>query len=517
MPPVVLNALCVFGGLLTGIGLMAVVTRRGTMEALRFRSAVLREAAEDADRIREETLLRTREDVAQMRREARDGIERNRQRMHRYKKRLFRVRAAYRAALEEIEETRRQLETSTAAAARRHDELAEERAEMCRRQQLLQEELARVAGMTPEEARRQLLNALREEVRAEAAWEIQRHRERATEIAAAEARRVIVEAVERCAAQRTAEHTVVIVPLADEQMKGRVIGREGRNIRAFESATGVDLLIDDQPDCIVLSAYDPVKREIARRALTQLIDEGRITPDNIDTVVRRQREALQQIMLAAAEEVIRDLDLAPPQPELLEYLGRLRFRTSYNQNVLYHCKEVALLTDYIAAELRLPYPSELCRRAGLFHDIGKAIDGTGAHTALGAELVVRCGEHELVREAIEGHHADRGECGILTSVVSAADAISGSRPGARRQTAAQYVDRLSTLEELASSFPGVERCYAVHAGREVRVIVRSGELDDRGARILAGDVAHRITDEMRFPGEIKVTVIRETRAVTYAH
>lgn len=503
-------------GAVLGGGLVGWYARRSSLEALKSRATILAEAAAEATRIQEQSAVDIQEEAAQVRREANERLERHRQRLHRYKRRLYGVRADYRTALQQVEESQEKVDERELELERERRRLRREHSELRDAVRDAHEGAARVAGMTQDEARRQLLAALREEVRAEAAWEIQRHRERAVETASAEARRVIVEALERCAADRTAEHTVVTVPLADDQMKGRVIGREGRNIRAFESATGVDLLIDDQPDCIVLSAFDPVKREVARRALTQLIDGGRITPETIDEIVRQQRESLRQVMHKAASDMIEDLHLAPPHPDLLEHLGRLRFRTSYNQNVLYHCKEVALLTDYLAMELRLPFPSELCRRAGLFHDIGKAIDGIGAHTDLGAELVKRCGEHELVRQAIEEHHADRGESGLLSAVVAAADAISGSRPGARRQTAAQYIDRLTTLEELASSLPGVERCYAVHAGREVRVMVHPTELDDRAARLLAGELAHRISDEMRFPGEIKVTVIRETRAISFA-
>jgi len=510
---IVLSVACaVLGG-----ALVALAARRGTLEALRGAEQIAAAARREARQTIERAALEGGAVAERMRQEAGRIAAARRQRLHRYKRRLFALRAAYRSARAELDETRRELERRAQAIATREKEFDHRKAELDQAIRDKQEALSRLAGMGKEEACRRLREELRGEVRAEAAWEIQRQRELAAQRAQEEARHVIVAAIERCSAPHTAEHTVAVVPLSDEALKGRVIGRDGRNIRAFESATGVDLLIDDQPDCLVLSAYDPVKREIARRSLGALIENGRITPETIDQVVEGERERLTEVMLSAAREVIDELEIGPVDPELVGLLGRLRFRTSYTQNVLNHSREVALLADRLATELGLPYSHTLCRRAGLFHDVGKAIDRAGTHAAVGAQTLRRCGEDELVAEAVGGHHDDPGTKSPLVAIVAAADAISGSRPGARRQSAAQHIDRLTKLEELGARLPGVERCYAVQAGREVRVLVHPNEVDDRQARILAGDLAHRIAEEIRFPGEIKVTVIRETKAVTYAH
>lgn len=504
-------------GAVLGGGAVALAARRGTIEALRGAEKVLAEAKRRADEAIEEGAIKGELEAQRLLREANRAAEARRRRLHRYKRRLFALRAAYRSALAELEVERAEAESrerSMDARERDRDRSEVELQEAIRDQR---EALGAIAGTGVEEARRQLKEGLREEVRAEAAWETRRQRELASQRAQEAARQVIVAAIERCAVERSAEHSVSVVPIADETMKGRVIGRDGRNIRAFESATGVDLLVDDQPDCLVLSAYDPVKREVARLALGALIENGRITPETIDRIVGSERDRLLEVMRAEAQRVISELEIGPVHPEIVALLGRLRFRTSYTQNVLYHSQEVALLTDHLAVEVGLSYPHELCRRAGLFHDIGKGIDRAGPHAGLGAEIARHHGEDELVVEAIAGHHDGGGTASPLVSLVSAADAISGSRPGARRQTVAHYVDRLTKLEEMGAGMSGVHRCYAVQAGREVRVLVHPQEVDDRQARILAGCLAGRISDEIRFPGEIKVTVIRETKAVTYAN
>ncbi len=504
-------------GALMGGAAVALAARRGTIDALRSAEKILADAKRSADEAIEEGAMMGELEAQRRRQEANRAAETLRHRLHRYKRRLFALRASYRSALAELQGARAGLEARERAFDERERARDHAKVELESAIRDQRDALGAIAGVGVDEARRQLKEGLREEVRAEAAWEMQRQRELASQHAQEAARHVIVAAIERCAVERSAEHTVSVVPIADESMKGRVIGRDGRNIRAFESATGVDLLVDDQPDCLVLSAYDPVKREVARRSLAALIESGRITPETIDQIVALEHDRLQDVMRAEAERVISDLEIGPVDPEIVRLLGLLRFRTSYTQNVLYHSHEVALLTDHLAAEVGLSYPHELCRRAGLFHDIGKGIDRAGPHAGLGAEIVRQYGEDELVCEAIAGHHDSRGAASPLVSLVAAADAISASRPGARRQTVAQYVDRLTKLEELGASLPGVHRCYAVQAGREVRVLVHPQEVDDRQARILAGQLAGRISDEIRFPGEIKVTVIRECKAVTYAH
>jgi len=394
------------------------------------------------------------------------------------------------------------------------------RAKMERVDQLIEQEnsrLERIANLSSEEAKRELLRNLESEARLEAAKIVREIKEEAKARAEAEAREVIAAAIQRCAISHTTETTVSVVNLPSDDLKGRIIGREGRNIRTFETLTGVEVMIDDTPGAIIISGFDPVRREIARRAMEKLVTDGRIHPARIEEVVARTQEEMEQLIKSTGEEVVLEMGIIGLHPELVKLLGRLRYRTSYGQNVLLHSREVGYITSLMAQELELE--PAIARRAGLLHDIGKATDQTfeGTHAAIGAELARRYGEEEVVINAIAAHHEESAMNSAYAFLVAAADSVSGARPGARRESFETYIKRIESLEAIAASFPGVERAYAVQAGREIRVLVEPNKISDQEASELAARIASQIESELKYPGQIKVMVIRETRAVTYAH
>ena len=378
------------------------------------------------------------------------------------------------------------------------------------------ERLQKIAQMTPEEAKKQLMENMVSAAKMEAASHIKEIKERAEKDAEKEAKEIILGSIYRCAADHTAETTVSVVNLPSEEMKGRIIGREGRNIRSFETLTGIDVIVDDTPEAVILSGYDPIRREIARIALEKLVSDGRIHPTRIEEVVEKSKQEMEVKVREAGEQACFELSIHGLHEEIVHQLGKLHFRTSYGQNVLAHSKEVSMICGLMAAELGLD--AVMAKRCGLLHDLGKAIDREteGTHTQIGAEYLRRYKEHEFVSNAAESHHDDVPMISPYPVLVQAADAISGSRPGARREPLEAYIKRLKQLEELADSFKGVAKAYAIQAGREIRVIVENHELDDLAAEILASDIAEKIEGEMQYPGQIKVTVIRETRATEYA-
>lgn len=376
--------------------------------------------------------------------------------------------------------------------------------------------LEKIAGLTAQEAKQQLITNLEEEARLEAGQMVKEIKDRAQEEAEKEARKIITLAIQRFAADHVAETTVSVVSLPNEEMKGRIIGREGRNIRSFETETGVDVIIDDTPEAVILSGFDPIRREVARLAMEKLIVDGRIHPGRIEEVVNKTRKEVNQRIIEAGEQAAFELGLHGIHPEILKLLGRLKYRTSYGQNVLLHVIETSHLCGIMAAELGLD--QSLAKRAALLHDIGKAVahDVEGSHVEIGVEIAKRYGENEIVINAIAAHHEDT-ECTSLISVlVKAADSVSGGRTGARRETLENYIKRLEQLEEIADSISGVEKSFAIRAGREIRIIVQPEKIDDILANDIAGKVARKIEGQMQYPGQIKVTVIRETRAIEYA-
>jgi ribonuclease Y len=376
--------------------------------------------------------------------------------------------------------------------------------------------LLSISGMTPEQARETLLARVEEEYRRDAGAIIQRMTEQAQEEAKEKSRNIILQAIQRYAADQTADHTVSSVAIPTDDMKGRVIGREGRNIRAFEKATGVDVIIDDTPGIVVVSCFDPVRREISKRSMEKLVQDGRIHPARIEEIVAATSKEMEEELLRIGKEAQQQANLAVVAKPIIPMLGRLGFRTSYGQNVLKHSLEVAYLSQVIADELGLD--GGLARRAGLLHDIGKAMDHEqeGGHPQLGRDFLRRFNEPEAVLNACEAHHGDVPATTPYTPIIMAADAISASRPGARRESLERYVQRLRDLEDLAMKFDGVRQAYAIQAGREVRVIVDARQVDDKISSKIARDIAKKIESDMTYPGEIKVTLIREVRSVEYA-
>ena len=376
--------------------------------------------------------------------------------------------------------------------------------------------LERIAGLSAEDAKRELIENLKEEARLEASQIVKDIKEKAKREADKEAKKIITLAIQRCAAEHVVESTVSVVNLPNDEMKGRIIGREGRNIRSFEMATGIDVIIDDTPEAVILSGFSPIRREVARLALEKLITDGRIHPGRIEDVVEKARKEVEEQIQQSAEAVLYDTGVHGLHPEIVTLLGRLKFRTSYGQNVLQHAKEVSILCGLIAAELGLD--ADMAKRAGLLHDLGKAVDheAEGTHTQIGVALAKKYGEPEPVINAIASHHDDVEQTSLISVVVQAADALSGARPGARRETLETYVKRLEKLEKIADDFKGVQKAYAIQAGREIRVMVEPEAVNDQLSEIMAGEIARKIEKELEYPGQIKVVIIRETRSVDYA-
>lgn len=376
--------------------------------------------------------------------------------------------------------------------------------------------LEQVSGLTQREAREALMEQLVDEVKLEAASHIKEIRDEAKLTANREARKIILTAIQRTAASHAIENTVSVVNIQSDEMKGRIIGREGRNIRAFEAATGIEVIVDDTPEAVILSGFDPVRREIARIALTRLIQDGRIHPGRIEEVVGKAREDMEEELIETGERTVIDLNLHGLHPELIRLVGRMKYRTSYGQNLLSHSTETARICSLMAAELDLD-PTR-ARRAGLLHDIGKVVEEEieQPHAIVGMELCKKYKEHPDVCNAVGAHHDEVEMTALISPIVQAADAISGARPGARREALEAYIKRLEKLEMLAAAFDGVERVYAIQAGREIRVMVNHTHVSDARAEQLAVDISKKIQDEMQYPGQIKVTVIREVRSISYA-
>jgi ribonucrease Y len=398
----------------------------------------------------------------------------------------------------------------------RERELQEQRDALSRARQEQVAALERVSSMTADEAKAQLLEAVREEAEHDAVRVARAIERQAREEAEERGREIVVTAIQRIMADHTAEMTVSVVPLPSDEMKGRIIGREGRNIRALEQATGIDLIIDDTPESVLISGFDPVRREVARLALTKLIQDGRIHPGRIEEVVAKARAEVEAIMKQAGEQAAYDAGVPGLPPEVIKLLGRLKYRTSYGQNVLKHAIETSRLASIIAAEIGADI--QVAKMGGLLHDIGKAVDHEveGPHAAIGGQIAQRNGLPPRVTNAIAAHHQEVEYACIEAPIVQIADAISASRPGARGESMEAYVKRLEDLQAIADSFPGVERSFAVQAGREVRILVRPEEIDDLASMRLARDIVRKIEESLTYPGQIKVTVIRETRAVEYA-
>lgn len=474
-------------------------------------------AERQAETILVQAEVQARETALRRRDELEEEIERSRKDLRELEKRLEKRDGLLDQKLELLNKKERDLDEAQRLNLQARKQIEDQRNEVARLEAAQRDELRRIGGLSPEEARAQLLGRLENELRGEMGERILRHEESLRETIRERARGILAMAIQRYAAPHTAEVTVSTVDIPNDEMKGRIIGREGRNIRTFEKATGVDVIVDDTPGVVVVTGFDNVRREIAKVALEKLIQDGRIHPARIEEIVRETQEEMDEHIRALGVEAAREAEVVGLNEKILDYLGRLKFRTSYSQNVLRHSIEVAFLTGMMAEEIGLD--GALGRRCGLLHDLGKAADHEmeGGHPAVGAELLRRHGEGPEVTHAALGHHDDLRVDAPYTVLVAAADAVSASRPGARRATLEKYVRRLEELEALVLGFPGVDQAYAIQAGREVRVMVDGHEVDDAHSATLCREIAQAIQDQLTYPGEVKVTVLRETRSVAIAH
>lgn len=517
MPSWLLNALLAVGGLLIGVlvGWFIGYAYRKKIAEARIGSAedeakrIVEDAHSAAEAAKKETVLEAKDEVHRLRteldreiRDRRNEVARTERRLQQREDSLDKKGAALEAREDKLNRVREEIER------------LQESAEALHAQQMA--ELERISGLTAEDARAIIMQHAEEEARHDMAVMIRDIEREAKNDADRNARNVISLAIQRCAADHVAESTVSVVALPNEEMKGRIIGREGRNIRTLETATGIDFIIDDTPEAVILSGFDPVRREVARIALEKLVVDGRIHPARIEEMVAKARKEVEASIREAGESAVFEVGIAGIHPELVKILGRLRYRTSYGQNVLRHSIEVAHLAGIMAAEIGADV--RVAKRAGLLHDIGKAIDHEveGSHVKIGVDLAKKYREHADIIHIIGAHHNDIEPTTVEAVLIQAADAISGARPGARRETLESYIKRLEKLEEIANSFEGVDKSYAIQAGREVRIVVVPEKVDDAGQVLLAREVAHKIEAEMEYPGQIKVNVIRETRATDYA-
>ena len=470
---------------------------------------IINEAIKSAESKKREALLEAKEEILKNRSEYEKEEKTRRADLQRHENRLQQKEESLERKIEANEKKEEALAQKHAALDKENEEI-----KIIKRSQT--EMLERISGFTADEAKAYLIAQVESEVTHETALKIKEVESRMKEECEARAREVVAQAIQRCAADQVAEMTVSVVPLPNDEMKGRIIGREGRNIRTIETLTGVDLIIDDTPEAITVSCFEPVRREIARLALEKLISDGRIHPTHIEEMVEKARREVETVIKSEGERVIFECGIRSLHPELVKMLGRLHYRTSYGQNVLQHSVEVSHIAGMMAAELGADV--QAAKRAGLLHDLGKSIDHEmeGTHVALGVEFARKYKEKEEIIHAIEAHHNDVEPKTIIACLVQAADAISAARPGARRENLENYIKRLEQLESITGSYPGVDKAFAIQAGREVRVMVKPEQVNEDQMVILARDLAKKIEEEMEYPGQIKVHVLRETKVVEYA-
>ncbi len=481
-----------------------------------YAQRLLDDATRKADEQKKEMILAAKEEVLHLKNEADKEIRARRAEQQRTERRLVQREETLDKKEDSLDKKRDALQTREDNLDKKAEEIQKSLDEANQLRDKQQSELERIATLTHDEARQMVISRVQKEAYHDAAATVREIESKAKDEGEKKARNIIALAIQKCAADHVAETTVSVINLPNDDMKGRIIGREGRNIRALETATGVDLIIDDTPEAVIVSAFDPVRREIARIAIEKLIMDGRIHPARIEECVEKARKEVENQIREAGEQAIFETGQHGIHPELVKLLGRLKYRTSYGQNVLKHSIEVSHLAGLMASELGADV--QLAKRAGLLHDIGKAVDHEqeGTHVSLGGELARKYGENNDVIHAILAHHNDVEPQTVEAVLVQAADAISAARPGARRESLENYIKRLTKLEEIATSFQGVDKCYAIQSGREVRIMVKPEDVTDDGTKILAKEIARRIEKEMEYPGQIRVNVIRETRSVDYA-
>lgn len=500
-------------GAIVGIALGFVITRyvinASTKKAAQEADDMIADAKRQAETMRKEAVLEAKDQALKLKQEAEAENKERMKEVRAAENRVSQREESLDRRVESLDAREHQISSLQGQIERRERDVAQVEQEASQR-------LERIAGMTPEEAKNELLTSLKDEVAHESAAIIRDAEAQAKAEADKKSRMILSLAIQRVAADHSAENTVSTIHIPSDDLKGRIIGREGRNIRSFEQLTGTNLIIDDTPECVTISCFDPVRREIGRVTMENLIADGRIHPARIEEMFGKAEQHVNQRVREAGEQAAFDTGIHDLHPELVRTLGRLRYRTSYGQNVLNHSLEVAYLSGVMASELGLdPIPA---KRAGLLHDLGKAVDHEveGSHAVIGADLARRFGERPEIVHAIEAHHNDVEPNSVLDVLVQAADAVSAARPGARKETLDAYVKRLEKLEEIANSYKGVERTYAIQAGREVRVMVEPEVVDEAQTVVLAHDIAHRIESEMQYPGQVKVVVIRESRAIGIA-
>ena len=495
------------GALALGIYRMVVARRVDTAEARATR--LVAEAEKEAETRVRQALVEVKEEISAMRREAEEDLRNRRGEVKRVEDRLLKREESLDAKGAEISTREQRLE-------RLQHDLAKVRGDLEAAALQHQRELERIGRLTAQEAKEQLMSQIVDQAKRAAMATVREIEQQAREEGEKRARKIVTIAIQRVATESTSESTVAVFPLPSEDMKGRIIGREGRNIRAFEAMTGVNLIIDDTPEAVVLSCFDPVRREIARLTLERLVSDGRIHPARIEEAYERSTADVDERIKRAGQDALAEVGITDVHPEMVKVLGRLQYRTSYGQNVLRHLVEAAHIGAALAAELGVD--SGLVKRGALMHDIGKAVthEVEGSHALIGAELARRLKEPPEVVHAIESHHGEVEQRTVEAVLAQVADAISGSRPGARRESIETYVKRLQRLEEICTAYPGVEKTFAMQAGREVRVMVKPKDVDDVAAQVLARDIAKQVEEELQYPGQIKITVVRELRAVEYA-
>ena len=512
----VIGVICLVVGFILGIIYRKKVSEKEISSAEEEGKRIINEAIRAAEAKRAEAESRKKEMIL----EAKEEILKNRSD---YEKEVKERRADLQRQENRLQQKEENIDRKTEAIERKEDSLAQKHAALDKQNEEIQEikrsqteQLERISGFTAEDAKNYLIQQVESEVTHETALKIKEVESRMKEECDARAREIVAQAIQRCAADQVAEMTVSVVPLPNDEMKGRIIGREGRNIRTIETLTGVDLIIDDTPEAITVSCFEPVRREIARIALEKLIADGRIHPTHIEEMVEKARREVDATIKAEGERAVFETGVRSVHPELVKMLGRLHYRTSYGQNVLQHSIEVSHIAGMMAAELGADV--QAAKRAGLLHDLGKAVDHEmeGTHVALGVEFARKYKEKDDIIHAIEAHHNDVEPRSMVACLVQAADAISAARPGARRENLENYIKRLEQLESIASSFDGVDKAYAIQAGREVRVMVKPEIISEDQMVILAHDLARKIEEEMEYPGQIKVHILRETTAVEYA-
>ncbi len=503
-------------GCVAGYFIKHVIVKNKIGNANNVAQTIIEEAKLEAKTLKKEAIIEAKEEVLKLKTESEKEIKEKRNEIQKQEVRLIQKEENLEKKSDSLDKKHEALEQQQKALKAQQEQVAKKQAELDKANDKVIQELEKVSAMTKEEAKQLLIDSITAEARKDAAVIVREIEADAKENGEKKAREIISTVIQRCAAEQVSEMTVTTIPLPNDDMKGRIIGREGRNIRALENATGIDIIIDDTPEVVIASGFDPVRRHVASKAIEKLITDGRIHPARIEETVEKVRKEVDQTIKEAGEAAIFDVGLFGVHPELVKTLGRLKFRTSYGQNVLNHSIEVAHIAGMMAAELGVDVT--LAKRAGLLHDIGKAIDHEveGTHIEIGADLAKKYKESKDVVNAIMAHHGDVEPNTVEAVLVAAADAISGARPGARRETIEAYVKRLEKLEEICNSFNGVSKTFAVQAGREIRVIVKPEVVNDASTILLAKDIAKKIESEMEYPGQIKVNVIRETRSVEFA-